>query len=175
MLTANLNFMQHLFQVDDRGLSIEVPHRLIGTFVPDQLTYPTLFIHQVSKRENTDGAGLHAGGLYLTITDLSVLIPRPLVGFLNPLNAEGTFFHDPFASYGDIGIQLEIEGFGPFPIKPVKAPHLIRTVLGTKAGTNATIIYLVVNPLLGVVGCEYRAHGLAGSIIAVLAKHGEKD
>ena len=93
---------------------------------------------------------------------------------LDSLNAERAFFHDPFAANGDIGIQLQTQWIGPFPVEPVEAPYFVRTVLGAKAGSDAAVVNLVVEALFRMVGGIHRAHRFARCIVAVLTHHGEK-
>jgi hypothetical protein len=69
---------------------------------------------------------------------------------------------------------LDGERFGPLPIKPVEAPHLVRAVLGTKSGTDTPVIDLIVQALFGMVRCKYGTNRFAGGIVAVLAEHGKK-
>jgi hypothetical protein len=102
-------------------------------FCPD-LALP---IHEAPEGEHSSGAGLQAGGLNLAVENLSSLVFGFIMSFFNPLDAERTFFHDPFAAHGNIRVQLEVQRFRPFPLEPVEAPHLVRTVLRAKAGADA--------------------------------------
>jgi hypothetical protein len=60
------------------------------------------------------------------------------------------------------------------PGKPVEPASLVRAVLGTKAGTNTTIINLVVDPFPAVIGSKDRADRFAGGFVTVLAQHGQE-
>src|SRR5690606_11724285 len=103
---------------------------------------------------------------------------------LDALHAEGTLLHDTTRPNGDVGIQYHLTQHGVHGrvdileltvvvvVEPVEAAYFIRTVVCTIAGTDATVVCHLVEPLGAVCGGRHRADSLARCIIAMLAKHG---
>jgi hypothetical protein len=121
---------------------------LIGTSVFYHLPHLALFIREVPKGEYAGGARLQTGGLDLSIPYLPFFVIGDSMGLFDPLNAERTFFHDPFAAYRDIRVQLEVKGSRPSPREPVEASHLIGAILRAESGTDTPVIDLIVQTFL---------------------------
>jgi len=68
----------------------------------------------------------------LSIPDLSPLVFRSVFALHDPLDAERTFFHDPFLPDSHVRIELPVQGFRPGEGKPVEATNLVGTVFENK-------------------------------------------
>ena len=136
--------MNNFFQIYHRRFGVQIPHDLVCPRIINKLSYSAFLVLQAAKDQGIRGAGLYTGRFNFPVPDHSFFIFCYVMGGLYPLDTEGTFFHNSFAAYGDIRVQLQIHRLGPFPFKPVESAHLVWAVLGTKAGSDAAVIYLIV-------------------------------
>ena len=163
-----------LLQIDDCGFGIQMVEDLIGPRVLDEFRYSAVLIHQVTKGHGVCRTGLDTGRDDLSIPDLSPLVFRSVFALHDPLDAEGTFFHDPFLPNSHVRIELPVQGFGPGEGKPVEATNLVGTVLRTEERADAAVVDLIVEPIHAVMGSKHGADRLAGCIVTVLAEHGDE-
>ena len=119
------------------------------------------FILQIAEDNGIGGAGLLASGLERATGDFKIGgIPGTDAGanfsLFNPLDAEGTFFHDSAHSHGDIRILLELDRLlGSFGcerskvkliqgslviVEEVESTDLVGAVISAVASPDAAII-----------------------------------
>ena len=129
-------------------------------------------IIQIAEHHGFGGTRLNAGGLNVAIGERTLLVVCYGLRSLDPLNAEGALFHDAAHANGDVRVMLQIQRRRPYRIEPVEEAHRIGAVVGTVACPDAAVVNLNVQPFGIVVGGINGTNGLAGSVVAVLAKHG---
>src|SRR5215813_15490843 len=103
------------------------------------------------------------------------LVARMVLAGDDALDAHRALLHHPELTDDHVGIELHVERDGDLVVPPVEAADVVRTVVAAVARAHAAVVDLPVQPLLGAVGGEHRAHRLARRDLAVLAQHGEED
>ena len=98
-------------------------------------------------------------------------MPTLPLALANSLHAERALFHDTFGANGDIRVQILSVRVVDIAFPEVEETHMVRTIVGAVARSNAAVVDLNIQALLVVVRSVHRAHGLTGGIVAVLAEH----
>ena len=90
------------------------------------------------------------------------------------LDAVGALFHDAAAAHGDVGIahHLVLRRLPILKEQEIKAPHFVRTVVGTVARAHAAVVDHVIQAFGAVYGCAYGTDDLARGVLTLHARNG---
>src|SRR3984885_4637824 len=110
--------------------------------VPLPFGNAALRVVQISEHNGLRRASGRARGHDFAIAHLAVLLLGRDLCVIDALHAVGALLHNTAASYRDIRIALQLQAFR-FPIgeqQEVEPAHLIRAVVRTVAGPDATVV-----------------------------------
>jgi len=157
----------------DGGPDVQLPEHRIGARQRGLARNDAGGIVHVPEMDGGGRAGLLAGRPALSILDVPALPPGFEAGLLDPLDAQGAFFHHSPASDGDVRIQDHVlKAVLVGVVEPVEAPNLVGAVVGAEPGPHAAVVDLLVESFPAVDRGQDRTDRFAGSVVAVLAHHG---
>src|SRR2546428_2576487 len=159
-------------EIIDVRLRAQLGEQFRGTIGARQARNFAIGIIQVAEDHGLGRAGLNAGGIEPAILEVAFFALGLNLRGADALHAEGAFFHDAHAAHGDIGIQLQMKRLLPLRIEKIQEAHSIRAGVGAEARADAAVIDLRVQAFGRVITGKSGADGLAGRIVALLAKDG---
>ena len=104
------------------------------------------------------------------VDQLAFLGPRVDLGHRYALDAERALFHHARPAHRNVGVELQIERFGPFRREPVETAHLVRTVVLAEARADTAIVNLRVESFARMMRGEDRTDRLTRRVVALLAQ-----
>jgi len=151
---------------------------------------PKSQVLQVAEVDGLRRAGLLARGLRVAVAELPSVETGVDLGRVQALDAVGALLHHTTAADGHLGVHhqglklaigvFNVAGIGIHPIadanllvevEVVETPHFERTVVGTVAGSDATVVSHLIQAFLAVWGSCHRTNIFAGRIVTMLAHH----
>src|SRR5947209_2546589 len=107
----------------------EFREQMEAAIILGHLRYAAFGIVPVAKHQRGRRTGLHSGRRDLAIPYSTSLLARLFSALLNPLDAEGAFFHDPILADRDVRIELFRQGFISHRIEPIELARDVRAVV----------------------------------------------
>src|SRR6186713_626318 len=148
-----------LLQIEHARAGAELFQNARGARIARPLVDLGVLIQQIAEHDGLAGARLRARGGEITFVDLATLVLGDVARVTDTLHAERALLHDALAANRDIRIDHEVERMlAVLPRVPVEATLLVRTVVGTVARADATVVDLCVQALVVVIRREHRTH-----------------
>src|SRR5579862_802090 len=150
-----------------------VGNHLVSALLRVELRHAAVRIGQVAEDDGRGRARLLACGHDLAIANRPVFLVGFDLGGRDALYAVAALLHHAARTDRHIRIphQLEAWRFKVGVEQEVEPPHLVGAVVGAIPGAHAAVIDHHVEAFVGVDRSAHRANLLAGSVLALLAKH----
>src|SRR5207245_7313398 len=164
----------HTAQIRDRGFGVQLFERVITAGKLGETRDAAIGVVQIAEHDRISRARLRAGWHDIAVAQGPVLAFGVNLRGLDPLDAERALFHHADAPYRDVWIQLLAERRRPPVSRPVESPDFVRAVVRAETRTDASYVYLGVQPLGIVIRRVDGTHRLARRVVALLAQHRQK-